>query len=251
MPDSFMMEGDELNKEKRHCSRCCGDGELLINGLSLNCCCVGPQGPQGEPGIQGATGDIGPAGPQGEPGIQGATGDIGPQGPQGEPGPAYDDTALWNTIDGISNEITNIQMDIVTIQKEIINILDFINLSDVSTVWSLTTALSGLGVSIIHSGHTYNFWGVGALDHTQTLTNHIRYNLILGNQFEPLTWYTGDSTIGTLWIETPNGDTYSSPLRFDQTGIYFMLGNNITNLPPGTTFKFTQALILLDSSSQL
>ena len=41
---------------------------------------IGPQGPQGEQGIQG---------PQGEPGIQGIQGpqgEVGPQGPQGEPG---------------------------------------------------------------------------------------------------------------------------------------------------------------------
>ena len=41
---------------------------------------VGPQGPQGEPGKDGA---VGPQGPQGEPGKDGA---VGPQGPQGEPG---------------------------------------------------------------------------------------------------------------------------------------------------------------------
>ncbi len=65
-----------------------------------NCCCQGSVGPQGEPGLPGATG---PAGPQGEPGLPGATGPAGPQGepglpgatgpagPQGEPGtpPAY------------------------------------------------------------------------------------------------------------------------------------------------------------------
>ena len=41
---------------------------------------VGPQGPQGEPGKDGA---VGPQGPKGEPGKDGA---VGPQGPQGEPG---------------------------------------------------------------------------------------------------------------------------------------------------------------------
>jgi hypothetical protein len=54
---------------------------------------TGPQGPQGEPGVKGETGekgDIGPQGPQGEPGVKGETGekgDTGPQGPQGEPSP--------------------------------------------------------------------------------------------------------------------------------------------------------------------
>jgi hypothetical protein len=54
---------------------------------------TGSQGPQGESGVKGETGekgDTGPQGPQGEPGVKGETGekgDIGPQGPQGEPSP--------------------------------------------------------------------------------------------------------------------------------------------------------------------
>jgi Collagen triple helix repeat (20 copies) len=53
------------------------------------CCCIGPQGPQGIPGLQGPQGlqgpeglqgNAGPQGPQGIPGAQGA------QGPQGIPG---------------------------------------------------------------------------------------------------------------------------------------------------------------------
>lgn len=51
------------------------------------CCCFGPQGPQGVPGLQG------PQGMQGVPGQDGAPGQVGPQGPQGvaglngQPGP--------------------------------------------------------------------------------------------------------------------------------------------------------------------
>jgi Collagen triple helix repeat (20 copies) len=41
---------------------------------------AGPQGPQGEPGVDGAQG------PQGEPGANGEPGPQGPEGPQGEPG---------------------------------------------------------------------------------------------------------------------------------------------------------------------
>ena len=44
---------------------------------------AGPAGPQGEPGLQGATGPAGPPGPQGEPGLQGATGPAGPAGVSG------------------------------------------------------------------------------------------------------------------------------------------------------------------------
>lgn len=45
------------------------------NKLCCHCCCQGPAGPQGEPGIQG------PMGPQGE------AGPAGPMGPQGPVGP--------------------------------------------------------------------------------------------------------------------------------------------------------------------
>lgn len=48
---------------------------------------VGPQGPQGVPGVAGpvgAKGDIGPQGPAGTNGLQGA---VGPQGPAGAVGP--------------------------------------------------------------------------------------------------------------------------------------------------------------------
>lgn len=49
---------------------------------------VGPQGPKGDPGADGAAGPAGPQGLQGDPGTDGAVGPAGPQGPQGDPGPA-------------------------------------------------------------------------------------------------------------------------------------------------------------------
>lgn len=54
---------------------------------------VGPQGPQGERGLQGEPGPVGPQGergPQGEMGEPGPKGDKGNQGLQGEPGPRGD-----------------------------------------------------------------------------------------------------------------------------------------------------------------
>ena len=99
--------------------------------------------------------------------------------------------------------------------------------------------------AVIHAGFTYNFWGIGALNHVQTLTSGVRYYLITSVQYPELLFYQGDTTIGTLWIETPGGNVYSLPIRFDSTGIYFTPSSNYTNLPVGTTFKFTQALILV------
>lgn len=54
---------------------------------------VGPQGPQGERGLQGEPGPVGPQGergPKGEMGEPGPKGDKGDQGLQGEPGPRGD-----------------------------------------------------------------------------------------------------------------------------------------------------------------
>jgi hypothetical protein len=81
------------------------------------------------------------------------------------------------------------------------------------------------------------------------LNNGQTYYIALASQFPELSFYQGDTTIGTMWVETPGGIVYTLPLRFDATGIYFRPDTQITNLPIGTTFKFTQALILVDPSS--
>ncbi len=47
---------------------------------------MGPQGPAGNDGVDGATGPMGPQGPAGNDGLDGATGPMGPQGPQGTAG---------------------------------------------------------------------------------------------------------------------------------------------------------------------
>jgi hypothetical protein len=44
---------------------------------------MGPQGPAGNDGLDGATGPMGPQGPAGNDGLDGATGPMGPQGPAG------------------------------------------------------------------------------------------------------------------------------------------------------------------------
>jgi len=195
---------------------------------------MGPQGPSGgEPGEPGPMGPPGPQGLQGPQGLEGEPGPVGPQGPQGEC--ACDLTELENQITNIINQINYIEQ--------------FIYLSDVIEIWSTAPALIGLGSAVIHSGYTYNFWGIGSLDHQQTLVNGTTYYLINSSQYTELTYYQGDTTIGTLWIETPTGIVYNMPIRFDDTGIYFTPSNNINNLPIGTTFKFTQALILVNPSS--
>jgi len=149
--------------------------------------------------------------------------------------------------EAIENRLTALEQEVTSIKYRLTFIESFIYLSDVIEVWSTNTSLMGAGVGIIHAGHTYNFWGIGELDHQQTLQNGVKYYLILASQYEDLLLYQGDTTIGTLWIETPDKKSvYSIPIRFDATGIYFTPHAQITNLPEGTTLKFTQALILVE-----
>jgi len=162
-------------------------------------------------------------------------------------------------INALESRVTNIEQNITNIYQKIDHIESFIYLSDVVDIWSVDPALRknaparpepGIGTGVIHAGYTYNFWGIGSLDHQQTLDNSSTYYILRNDstitQCPELLLYQGDSTIGTLWIETPGGVVYNVPLRFDATGIYFKSQSQLSNLPVGTTFKFTQALILVD-----
>ena len=204
----------------------------------MSCCCQGPQGKPGPQGPQGLPGEPGPIGPRGPEGLQG---EPGPQGEDGPPGPA----GICDCTD-LEERISALEEEVISITTQITYIENFIYLSGLSQIYSPTLELSGLGAAVIRSGYTYNFWGIGALDHQQTLSNGTTYYLIYGSQYTELEFYEGDTTIGTLWIETPTGNVYTLPIRFDTTGIYFIPNSQLTNLPMGTTFKFTQALILVD-----
>ena len=61
-------------------------GPAGANGIDGATGPMGPQGPAGTNGIDGATGPMGPQGPAGTNGIDGATGPMGPQGPAGANG---------------------------------------------------------------------------------------------------------------------------------------------------------------------
>jgi len=154
-------------------------------------------------------------------------------------------------------------LDMEAIYEELRQLRRFVYLSDVTRIWSIDPVLGGrgtitdpedpclygIGTGIIHAGYNYNFWGIGCSDHIISLDNQTTYRLVTNNltitQCPELLLYQGDTTIGTLWVETPNGDRlYNFPLRFDATGIYFRPTQNVNGLPVGTTFKFTQALIL-------
>jgi len=209
----------------------------------------GPPGPQGSPGEDGATGPAGPigdTGPAGADGVAGPMGPMGPQGIEGLQGPKGEDGTCPYDFEALEQRVTVIEQEIINIKTEIIRIESFIYLSDVEELWSTTPAMMGLGAGVIHSGFTYNFWGIGYLDHVQTLTNGATYYLVRASQYEPLSFYQGTATLGTLWIDIPGSAIQTMPIRFDNTGIYFIPTTQLTNLPIGTTFKFTQALILVD-----
>ena len=144
------------------------------------------------------------------------------------------------------NDSLSLEKKLLDLYEQLYCIEQFLQLSNVTEMWSPTIELSGTGVAVIYSGYTYNFWGIGALDHQQTLNSMTTYYLITSDQYPTLELYQGEATIGTLWVETPFGETYSLPVRFDNTGVYFTPYAQLTNLPVGTTFKFTQSLILVD-----
>ena len=169
---------------------------------------------------------------RGEPGPPGPRGPAGSQGKQGEPG------VCECNLDEINAKLNEIIQEIKSIET-------FIYETEIIEIMSSNSALKKLGVAIIHIGHTYNIWGIGKLDHVQTFTNGVTYRLISQEELPVLANYTMDTTISTMWIETPNGNIYDLPIRFDATGIYFTPGTQLSNIPVGSTFKFTQSLILV------
>jgi len=165
----------------------------------------------------------------------------------------------------LEQRLTNIKNELTQIHTELANLEQFVMISEVSNYMapvSVTLPIRGIGVSVISVGNTYNMWGTGALTtgaNISLLGGNTYYIIKAGQPSDPdapvkdkifeLTWYVGDPTIGTLWIKDDNhtgGSVfYSLPLQFNENGIYFTVpSGNINNLTPGTTFRFTQALIL-------
>ncbi|MDR0947550.1 MAG: hypothetical protein LBM87_07415 [Ruminococcus sp.] len=115
-----------------------------------------------------------------------------------------------------------------------------------STVYSQTPALQGIGTSIIKTGATYNFWDTGTLTNPVSLNNKQTYYIATSDQIPALKDFKGTPTVTTMWIQEPDGTLYTQPINIDTTGIYFTPSSSINGLPSGTTFKFTQPLILSD-----
>jgi len=148
--------------------------------------------------------------------------------------------------ESLENKLTTIDGQISDVASQVDGLEQFVHLSEISEIWSETEEILGVGAAVIRSGYTYNFWGIGALSQPQTLVADVDYFIIDSTQFEQLQQYIGAATIGTLWIDTHTvlPDTFSLPIRFDSTGIYFKPDINY-NLPAGAVLRFTQALILV------
>jgi len=148
--------------------------------------------------------------------------------------------------DAITQEITNIKQEIIEIDRrfEIIDVN--LEISDIRKGMTTTPQLSGFGASVISTGPTYSYWGVGIKIGTATLQQG-DYYLVTPAQFPELAWYQGDTTISTVWIMS-GGVSTAYPLYINQTGIWFHPTNTIT-LAAGATFNFTQTLILVNPIS--
>jgi hypothetical protein len=117
-------------------------------------------------------------------------------------------------------------------------------------VKSNDSALRGAGTSVIQTGDSFVYWGYDTITNGTNLNNGQKYYLATSDQFPELKNYQGAPTITTMWIVEPDGSTYTQPLYFDSTGIYFTPSSNINHLDGGTTFRYTQSLILSEPSSR-
>jgi hypothetical protein len=154
--------------------------------------------------------------------------------------------------------IEELETYIYNLEERIEYIENFTNLSSV-TDYVCQSSFDGLYVSVIHSGFNYNFWGTGNLKKNFSMSNGGIYYLIHSGDTdnpesgicEPLNWYQGDVTIGTLWLNNTSGGTQyvALPLFFDSNGIYIKPTNNI-NVGVNSTYNFTQSLILVDPNNR-
>lgn len=109
-------------------------------------------------------------------------------------------------------------------------------------------------IGVIWSGYTYNFWLISPAPPRGggfSLANNRDYLLLAatdfvigtdssGNPICPLTWYQGQETYGSMWLDLGNGYDII-PIILDSTGIRLRTGRQINGV---MNAKFTQTLIL-------
>ena len=187
--------------------------------------------------ITGATGATGATGPAGANGITGITGITGATGADGATGPQGDTPDLTDILNMIADN-----------QKRIALLEDFVYISEYTEVWSANPALTSTGVGIVRTGITHSFFGIGSTNHTQTLSGST-YTWITAADYAPLSLYVGDATYAQMWIDAPDRAIISMPVKLDNAGIYFTVPSTIANLPAGSLFRFTVALVLMPATS--
>jgi len=157
-------------------------------------------------------------------------------------------------VNNLLQRVQTLESQVISLQDQIHAIETFVQLSEVFTfpaplpLGESPPQVNGLSVSVIQSGYMHNFWGSGSLRHSMNLSNHQTFylmDMIAPSFYQPLQYYQGTPTIGTLWIQTPSGTTYTFPLEADAGGIRFTTDQSVNNLPIGTTFRFTLLLILV------
>ena len=149
----------------------------------------------------------------------------------------------------LDQQLNNINNQLTIINNQLVDILWSITVSELTVVPALRPELSGLSTSIISIGPQFNFFGTGALDHQQSLSNGAKYYLLTQNvagqpqQFPELDYYLGSPAVTTMWVSS-GSNAYNFPVYFDSTGIFFIPTSTTSNLQTGSTFSFTMLLIL-------
>jgi uncharacterized repeat protein (TIGR01451 family) len=123
---------------------------------------------------------------------------------------------------------------------------DFVRYSDSVRVWSQTPELSGAGVQVTQVGGRLIFRGLGQLNADSVLPANADCYLIRSEQYTPLSRCQSDATIGTLWLEFPDGSSQKRPLWFSDAGIFLTVSGTPLTLPAGTRLSFSQMLIVVD-----
>lgn len=167
----------------------------------------------------------------------------------------------WQSLCG--NDASNYILERLVILRDSIIILnerieiieDFTQLSGV-TDYMCQDRFSGLGVSAIHNGFSYNFWGTGtftsgtSLNGTYWLLRSGANDNQAGGICKALSWYQGEPTTGTVWLHNTSGGTpyLALPAKFSNQGIEIITSNNI-GVGAGSSIMFTQSLILVDPAT--
>ena len=165
--------------------------------------------------------------------------------------------ALLNTNHWAPGDVVGLRMDMEAVEAEdnIQNQLlaqfktdfdrvhaQFKSMSVPTAVTNMSSEIPGLGVSVLSTGYTHNFWSWGASERNVTMEADGEIYLAYSADYEPLSLYVGSATVGICYFEGPQEKGFM-PVYFDHTGIYLKVKEGYAFLQ-GCIYRFTQALIL-------